>query len=170
MQPLSEPQTPPHSQCTHTGHTVTVAAVCLVGSRPSSGAPGAERARVLQQALLQGWRAPTVLPTPSTCLSARPRPAPHTHWSLWTGQLLLEGSSAYLEGMPTLPAWQNMVLLAPLSTLPPALGVLGGATQRGCSGERLSVGSVHAAEGLGCLPRGQLLPSRCGPTHGLWWG
>ena len=105
VQPLSvRPRLPPHSQCTHTGHTVTVAAVCLVGSRPSSGAPGAEHARALQQALLQGWRAPTVLPTPSSCLSARPHPAPHTHWSLRTGRLLLEGSSAYLEGMPTCPA------------------------------------------------------------------
>lgn len=47
-----------------------------------------------------------------------------------------------------------MVPLAPLSTLPPALGVLGGATQRGCSGKRLNVGSIHAAEGLGCLPQG----------------
>lgn len=153
---MSEPQTPPSSQCTHMGHTVTVAAVCLEGSCPSSGPPGAKLARALQQALLQGWRAPAVLPTAFHLPPCQAMPSP-THSLLFADRLAPSGRLC----RPTCPAQQNMVPPCPLPW-----GGLEGAPQKGCSAERLNVGSIHAAEGFGCLPRGRA--SALQTSHDLW--
>lgn len=95
-------------------------------------------------------------PPPSTCLPAKPRPAPPTRSSLQTGRLLLEGSAG-------LPAQHSRTWFHPAPCLG---GGLEGAPQKGCSGERLNVGSIHAAEGFGCLPRGRA--SALQTSHDLW--
>ena len=147
VQPLSEPQTP-----------LPTPSACIRGTQSPlqlsvwwAAAPALEP---LGQSLPEPSSRPCSRaggpllssPPPAACRPARPRPAPHTHWSLQTGRLLLEGSAC-------LPAQPSRTWFHPA----PCLGGPWGSCSKGVCGERLNVGSIYAAEGLGCLPWGASL-------------
>ena len=127
-----------------------------MGSRPSSGAPWSRACLSPPAGPAPGLEGPCCPPhcLPPAALPGHAQPHP------LTGLCRQVGSSGRLR-MPTCPSQQNMVPPCPLPW-----GGLGGAAQKVCGGERLNMGSICAAEGLGCLPwrRASALQT----WHDLW--